>query len=185
MVAAVGDAGHDQLGNQRLHMPNDQPTLFDREPTPWDLDDQAEHLLATVVFPKGPQKPYDYLVPEALVDKIEAGRRVRAPLGAGNRSLVGYCVAVETRQVDAARYKSLKDVVDSQTLIRPALLRLTEWMSHRYLCSWSQALEAIVPAGVRAEQARESRSICRCRRRWRRGWQALSCRRSKSMHYER
>ncbi|MCG8584979.1 MAG: DEAD/DEAH box helicase family protein, partial [Pirellulales bacterium] len=130
-------------------MPNDQPTLFDREPPQWELDDQAEHLLATVVFTKGPEKPLDYLVPNKLADQVEPGRRVRAPLGGGNRLLVGYCVEVATRRVDAERYKSLRDVVDARPLIRTPLLRLAEWMSHRYLCSWSNALEAVVPAGVR------------------------------------
>ena len=130
-------------------MPKEQQTLFDTEPAPWELDDQAEHLVATVVFTKGPEKPLDYLVPAELAAEVEAGRRVRAPLGAGNRKLVGYCVAVSTKKIDAARYKPLGSVVDTQPLIRPALLRLTEWMSHRYLCSWAQSLEAVVPAGVR------------------------------------
>jgi primosomal protein N' (replication factor Y) len=113
------------------------------------LDEAEERLVATVVFIKGPEKPLDYLVPDELAGKLEVGCRVRAPLGAGNRSLVGYCVALQTKRVDAARYKPLGGVVDSRSLIRPALLRLAEWMSHRYLCTWSQSLEAIVPAGVR------------------------------------
>jgi primosomal protein N' (replication factor Y) (superfamily II helicase) len=35
------------------------------------------------------------------------------------------------------------------TLLSAAMLRLTHWLADYYLCSWGQAIEAAVPAGVR------------------------------------
>ena len=79
-----------------------QQSLFDTEPAPWELDDAAQQLVATVVLPSGPAGEFDYLVPDGMVAatrperRLEPGRRVRVPLGRGNRSVVGYCVALGT-----------------------------------------------------------------------------------------
>ena len=132
-----------------------QQTLFDSEPAPWEADDAAGGPVATVVLPTGPPGEFDYLVPDefCVADRperlLEPGRRVRVPLGRGNRRVVGYCVAVGTRQTGGRRLKSVAEVVDRQTLLSPAILRLTRWMADYYLCPWGQVLEAVVPAGVR------------------------------------
>ena len=103
----------------------------------------------------GPEGEFDYLAPAEMVGsvrperRLEPGRRVRVPLGRGNRSVVGYCVALETKPTAGRKLKSVATVLDRQPLISPSLLRLAEWMSDYYLCPLGQALEAIVPAGVR------------------------------------
>lgn len=128
-----------------------QHTLFETEPAPWDLDDADERLVAQVVFSAGPEQPFDYAVPARLAGQVEAGRRVRVPLGRGDRAVVGYCVAVESRRVVGRRLKDIREVVDQRRLLSPAMLRLTGWISDYYLCPWGQVLEAVVPSGVRAQ----------------------------------
>src|SRR3954469_2716294 len=77
-----------------------QQSLFDTAPPPWEVDDAATALVATVVLSGGPVGEFDYLVPAEMIGgskperKLEAGRRVRVPLGRSNRSVVGYCVEV-------------------------------------------------------------------------------------------
>jgi primosomal protein N' (replication factor Y) (superfamily II helicase) len=126
-----------------------QQALFDKEPEPWDADDQSEQLAATVIFPAGPAGEFDYLVPDALRESVRPGMRVRAPLGKGNRMVVGYCVRVESRKAGPRRLKPLDGVIDSQNLLSPAMLRLTQWIAEHYLCDWATVLEAVVPVGVR------------------------------------
>lgn len=132
-----------------------QQSLFDTEPAPWEIDEAATALVATVVMPGGPEGEFDYLAPEEMVgttqakDRLELGRRVRVPLGRGNRSVVGYCVALETKPVGNRKLKAITGVLDRQSLISPPMLRLARWMAEYYLCPLGQALEAIVPAGVR------------------------------------
>jgi primosomal protein N' (replication factor Y) len=128
-----------------------QQTFFDLGPEPWEADDQAEQLAATVVFTTGPTEEYDYLVPEALRDQVQPGRRVRVPLGRGNRLLVGYCVRVGPWSSAGRRLKPVAEVIDTQTLLSPAMLRLTRWIAEYYLCHWGQVLEAVVPTGVRTQ----------------------------------
>ncbi len=131
-------------------MPDNQQNLFDTEPPPWELDDAGQVLVASVVLPVGPEGPFDYLVPEKLRAGLQAGRRVRVPFGRSNRLVIGYCVNVATREVVGRKLKEVGETVDSTTLLSPAMLRLTEWMSQRYLCPWGQVLEAVVPMAVRA-----------------------------------
>jgi primosomal protein N' (replication factor Y) len=130
-------------------MSDQQRNLFDREPEPWQQDDQAEHLVATVVLSTGPAQQFDYLVPDALRAEVEPGRRVRVPLGRGNRLVLGYCVRVECRPIGSRPLKPIAEVIDHRTLLSPAMLRLTEWIADRYLCDWGQVLETVLPAGVR------------------------------------
>ncbi|MEM9185229.1 MAG: primosomal protein N' [Planctomycetota bacterium] len=132
-----------------------QHDLFDKSPPAWEVDADEQRRQATVVLPKGPPGEFDYLAPDALSDAarpeklIEPGRRLRVPFGRGSRAAVGYCVAVGVKPVAGRKLKAVAGVVDPQSLLSPAMLRLTRWMADRYLCPWGQVLEAVVPSGVR------------------------------------
>lgn len=132
-------------------MPKDQRTLFDTDPTPWDVDAAGDRLIARVVVPVGPLRPLDYLVPDGLREQIEVGRRVKVPLGGGDRLVTGYCVELDHGAHAHRRLKEIAALVDRRNLLSPAMLRLTRWMADRYLCGWMAVLEAVVPAGVRGE----------------------------------
>lgn len=121
------------------------------------MDAESQRLQATVVLPQGPPGEFDYLVPESLADerksevRVETGRRLRVPFGRGSRSVVGYCVAVGVKPTGGRKLKTVAGVVDRQSLLSPAMLRLTRWMADYYLCPWGQVLEAVVPSGVRGK----------------------------------
>ncbi|MCX7426475.1 MAG: primosomal protein N' [Planctomycetia bacterium] len=136
-----------------------QGRLFDDLPSPWEEDDRAEELVATVVFPAGAPGEYDYTVPEALREHVEPGRRVRTPLGRGNRLAVGYCVRLGFRAAGRRRLKPIHDVVDRRGLLSPAMLRLTTWIADEYLCPLGQVLDAVVPAGVRAQAGTRTTTV--------------------------
>ncbi|TWT99804.1 Primosomal protein N' [Botrimarina colliarenosi] len=133
-----------------------QRSLFDAEPPAWEIDAQSMVLAATVVLPSGPPGEFDYAIPDTMADPrkpdvyVEPGRRVRAPLGRGNRPVVGYCVAVGPKPSSPSRpLKPLRGVLDPVSLVSPSMLRLTRWMADHYLTPWGQVLEGVVPSGVR------------------------------------
>jgi primosomal protein N' (replication factor Y) len=132
-------------------MSDQQRNLFDTAPEPWEADDQAEQLVAGIVLATGPAQEFDYLVPDALRDLVEPGRRVLVPLGKGNRQVQGYCVRVESRLGGPRPLKPLAEVVDRRSLLTPAMLRLTRWIADYYLSAWGQVLETVLPAGVRGQ----------------------------------
>ncbi|HEX5471838.1 MAG TPA: primosomal protein N' [Lacipirellulaceae bacterium] len=139
-----------------------QQSLFETAPPQWEVDDAAAALVATVVLPVGPPGEFDYLVPPDMVGgtrpqrTLEAGMRVRVPLGRSNRRIVGYCVELATKTLDQRKLKPVAAVLDRRPLLSASMLRLTRWMADYYLCPWGQALEAVVPAGVRQDAGRRN-----------------------------
>src|SRR5688572_21956154 len=98
-------------------MSSRQQSLFVGEVAPWEDDDRSEVLAASVAFAEGPDQTYDYEVPDRLRPAVQPGRRVRVPFGHGNRSKIGYCIAVANRQAPSRRLKVVAAVVDDTPLL--------------------------------------------------------------------
>ncbi len=130
-----------------------QQNLFDgedfaSEPLPWERD-QQQILVAQIVLNRPLETAYSYRVPDDLQAVIGVGHRVKVPFGRGNSSLTGFCVGLERIDVGARKLKSVESVLDREPLVSPVMLELTEWIAERYLCSWGQVLQTVVPAGVK------------------------------------
>ncbi len=126
-----------------------QKGLFGDDSTPWEQDDAQTGLVASVVMSTGPEKSFDYLVPDELVGEILPGRRVHVPLGRSNRRVMAYCVAVERKEYGRRKLKYMLSALDQQTLLSSQMLKMTQWMAEYYLASWGQVLDAVIPAAVR------------------------------------
>jgi len=107
---------------------------------------------AGVVFNRPVDQVFTYAVPGRLRGLVRPGSRVKVPLGRGNTPAVGYCVRVEDGPgagVAPGRIKEVLEAIDDPPLIDAAMLDLTRWIASYYACSWGQALDAVVPAGVK------------------------------------
>jgi primosomal protein N' (replication factor Y) (superfamily II helicase) len=127
-----------------------------RQPAWFGLADEGELLaggvFAGVVFNRPIDQVLTYHVPVRLGEGIRVGQRVRVPLGRGDKLAVGYCVRIDDRApkgLDAMRIKEVVEVLDATPLIDHRMLELTRWLADYYACSWGQALDAAVPAGVK------------------------------------
>ena len=108
---------------------------------------------AGVVFNRPLETIFTYRVPENLA-RLKPGQRVGVPLGRGNAPATGYCVWVEQDaeiDVEPSRLKDVLEILDDPPLIDEAMLELTRWLAGYYACSWGQALDAVVPAGVKKQ----------------------------------
>ncbi len=129
---------------------NSQQGRFEFAETPeWQNAAKDDILVADVVFNLPLERPYTYAIPDAIRDRIKAGQRVKAPLGRGNRSVVGYCVAVRAAEQSQRMLKPISELLDSEPLLDERMLELTRWIAERYLCGWGQVLDSVIPAGVR------------------------------------
>lgn len=116
------------------------------------FEEPAGGLYAGVVLNRPVDAVLSYRIPESLVAKVRPGARVRVPLGRANSPVVGYCVQTSPLGppgVDEGRIKDLQSVLDDPPLIDARMLELTRWMARYYACAWGQALDAVVPAGVK------------------------------------
>jgi primosomal protein N' (replication factor Y) len=148
---SIEDAGADQSDLARpgpLSAPRQAAWfgLADRDPT------VVDGLFAGVVFNRPIDQVLTYHVPSRLEPLIQPGQRLRVPLGRGHQLAVGYCVGLGDKppeDLEPARIKDVVEVLDPLPLIDGKMLELTRWMADYYACSWGQALDAVVPAGVK------------------------------------
>jgi primosomal protein N' (replication factor Y) len=128
-----------------------QGAWFGMEAEP-QRDATADGPFAGVVFNRPIEQVFSYRIPARMRQKVRLGTRLRVPLGRGNQPAVGYCVRLDNalpEGVEPARVKAVLDVLDDPPLIDAEMLELTRWLSGYYACSWGQALDAAVPAGVK------------------------------------
>jgi len=105
------------------------------------------------VAAKQTNRPYDYLVPAALAPWIEIGSRVGVPFGP--RTVLGFVVGLsDSTGVDRKRLKAIDHVLDMYPPLTPELVELARWMSRTYLCHELTALQAMIPAALKAKYER-------------------------------
>ena len=89
-------------------------------------------------------KPYSYFVPEGLA--VQPGVRVVIPFGRGNKPCEGVVLSVEDGQQEGL--KALLQVLDTEPLLTPVMLRLAAFIRSRCYCSFYEAIRAMLPAGL-------------------------------------
>lgn len=135
--------------------------LFDDDDAPldWEIAADADRTIARIVFSQPPDDVFEYVVPEPLRELIQPGQRVKVPLGRGNRMVTGYCVDVSQHPETSRKLKELAEIRDRRPLLTREMLDLTRWIADRYLCTWGQVLESVIPAGVK-KQAGTREIVC-------------------------
>ena len=116
---------------------------------PWEVAEAEDLLSAQVVVNRPVDTAFSYLIPDQLRETIQPGQRVRVPFGRGDRQITGFCVEVGPVPETDRELKWVQSVVDEVPLITPSMLDLTRWIADRYVCSWGQVLESVVPNGVK------------------------------------
>ena len=103
--------------------------------------------VAVSAAPYSIDKPYDYLVPEPLLEAATPGVRVTVPFGRGNRTSEGMILArVQGEKVQGL--KPLDSVLDSGPVLDGDGIALALWMRQRYFCTMFEAVKTILPAGL-------------------------------------
>ncbi len=92
-------------------------------------------------------KPYDYLVPQELLDEIQPGVRVTVPFSKSNRLAEGIILALtESEELD--KLKHITGVLDKTPVISEEMLKLAIWMHERYFCTVYEAVKTMLPVGL-------------------------------------
>lgn len=103
--------------------------------------------VAVSAAPYSIDKPYDYLVPDTLLDAALPGIRVTVPFGRGNRTSEGVILA-RTRGEKSRGLKPLTTVLDPAPVLDENGIALALWLRKRYFCTMFEAVKTILPAGL-------------------------------------
>lgn len=93
---------------------------------------------------------FHYRIPEHCQALLVKGSRVIVPFGP--RKIEGYVVGLSDRS-EVEQVKDIIRVVDPEPMFPPDLLELARWMADTYMCTMVDALQAIMPAGVKLSAA--------------------------------
>ena len=93
-------------------------------------------------------KPYDYLVPAELEERLAPGMRVLVPFGQGNRGSEGIVLAIRQEGEPGTSLKAIQAALDSEPLLDENAIHLALWMRERYFCTLYDCIKAMLPAGL-------------------------------------
>ena len=103
--------------------------------------------VAVSAAPYSIDKPYSYLVPDALAAAAVPGVRVMVPFGRGNKESEGLILA-RVQEPKLPGSKALRQVLDPEPVLDKAGIDLALWMRGRYFCTVFEAVKTILPAGL-------------------------------------
>ena len=92
-------------------------------------------------------RPFDYLVPEALRDAALPGTRVSLPFGKGNRRCEGVILSVADKS-ERENLKCIDSVLDPAPVLDEELIKLAFFIRDRFFCTVYDAVKAMLPAGL-------------------------------------
>ena len=82
--------------------------------------------------------------------------RVRIPFG--HKTTTGFCVGfTDTPAIE--KTKDIISVIDKSPLADAIMLKLTQWLSNHYCCSWGEAIYAVIPPVVRKGKKEKNRYL--------------------------
>ncbi|WP_088809504.1 MULTISPECIES: primosomal protein N' [unclassified Listeria] len=93
-------------------------------------------------------RPFDYVLPENLVDLVMVGTRVSVPFG--NRKVQGFVVELG-EAADVAKLKTIDSVMDVLPVLNEELLELGDWLAKETLAFRVSVYQAMLPAALRAK----------------------------------
>ena len=103
--------------------------------------------VAVSAAPYSIDKPYSYLVPDALVAAAVPGVRVMVPFGRGNKESEGL-ILTRVQEPKLPGSKAIRQILDSEPVLDKAGIDLALWMRGRYFCTVFEAVKTILPAGL-------------------------------------
>ena len=100
---------------------------------------------ADVAVPFPLFQTFTYSVPEPIRNGLTPGCRVLVPFG--NRHLIGLATKVH-HESRLGKVKPVRQILDREPLLSPAMLKLGLWMASYYLAPPGEALRVMFPPGL-------------------------------------
>ncbi|WP_244833223.1 primosomal protein N' [Clostridium sp. BJN0001] len=94
-------------------------------------------------------KPFTYIVPQNIEEKIKIGHRVKIPFGIRSRLIEGFVYSISKDVKDSSIHlKSIKCICDEKPCLTYDDIQLIEFLRRKYLCSFIDAIRIMIPYGI-------------------------------------
>lgn len=91
-------------------------------------------------------KPFSYIIPKDVEDRVTIGSRVHVPFGRGNRLLQGFVVGFsDTFDNTVTDLKAISEVLDFEPVLNAEQLELAEQMRHTVFSYKISILKSMIP----------------------------------------
>jgi primosomal protein N' (replication factor Y) len=110
-------------------------------------------IVLETVLPIPLNKTFYYLPLENVNPQSFVGKRVKVPFA--NRILTGYVITLKSINSDDTsniNFKTVIEVLDKESLITQEIIELSNYIVNNYVCSFGEALAAIVPISMKASK---------------------------------
>lgn len=97
---------------------------------------------------------YSYIPTENEKEDLKPEVGKRAEIMFGNKKTTGFIVDIldklpENCPVEEGKIRPIKKILDKEPLFNKELISLAKWISHYYLCTFGEAVFAMIPSGRR------------------------------------
>ena len=112
-----------------------------------------------VAVPRHVHQTFTYRLPESLRERATVGSRIVVPLGKSLTS--GYIVGLSTEtNITESEIKDAEQIFDSEPVVTPEVLQITQWVSEYYAAPWGEVIKAALPpASAKTKQQRVVRLL--------------------------
>ena len=105
-------------------------------------------------------RPFQYRVPENLLEVLESGMCVMVPFGSGNKLRKGYVVGLGSEcKFDPGRTKEIAGIVRDGVTAQDKMIALAGWLRRNYGSTMIQALKTVLPAKKSVEKLEHKRIV--------------------------
>ncbi|MBK9687619.1 MAG: hypothetical protein IPO65_07540 [Saprospiraceae bacterium] len=109
----------------------------------------ASYRYVTVIFPLALPANYTYSIPDHLLDQVQVGMRVEAPLR--NKIYAGMISALHENVEDDVNARPFYSLLDDKPLLSSIQIDFWTWMARYYCCTLGEVMEAALPAGLKLD----------------------------------
>lgn len=92
---------------------------------------------------------FTYEVPVFLQNEISLGHRILVPFGKGNKPIEAYVFKISNDNEENIKTKYIYDILDEIPILKREDLELIYWMQNRYLCTYMDCINLIIPKGYK------------------------------------
>lgn len=98
-------------------------------------------------------RPFQYIIPESLEDKILIGSAVKIPFGKGNRIIPGYVIEItEIPSWEVDKMKEILSVEEKKITLESELIQIAWFIRETCGATMNQALKTVIPVKSKTKE---------------------------------